>query len=192
MIALISALNEAMKNVETWRNKYSRQEYPHKMVLNIMYRAYSTRLVYQAFDKQELADGFEDFQEASQYIIEIYSKAALEVHPNLLGWMKNQPYEEVGTVCTARYEKLATKAETDDKSLEEVEFSYIFEMLNDMCVLYFIAMRLRGDTDVEAIAKMTDIMIEPLGYMDYTITKQVFQQLLVAKYMSEHYRPLPK
>ena len=61
-----------------------------------------------------------------------------------------------------------------------------------MCVLYFIAMRLCGDTDVEAIAKMTDIMIEPLGFMDYTITKQVFQQLLVARYMSEHYRPLPK
>jgi hypothetical protein len=39
---------------------------------------------------------------------------------------------------------------------------------------------------------MTNIIIEPLERMDYAITKQAFLQLLVAKFMGENYRPLPK
>ena len=60
-----------------------------------------------------------------------------------------------------------------------------------MSVLYFIAFRLSGESEVDAIAKMSDVIIEPLEHMDYTITKQVFQQLLVGRYMSMNYHPLP-
>ena len=38
---------------------------------------------------------------------------------------------------------------------------------------------------------MSDVIIEPLEHMDYAITKQVFQQLLVGRYMSMNYHPLP-
>ena len=78
-----------------------------------------------------------------------------------------------------------------DDALEELEFTYIFELLNDMCVLYWIAFRQCGESDVNAICKMCDIMIQPLEHMDYTITKQVFQQLLIAPYMQKNYRKLP-
>ena len=46
-------------------------------------------------------------------------------------------------------------------------------------------------SEVDSIAKMSDVIIEPLEHMDYTITKQVFQQLLVGRYMSMNYHPLP-
>ena len=157
----------------------------------MMYRAYSTRIVFETFQNDELADQ-DNFQEAIMYVLHFYGETAkTEVHPYLEGWMANKPYEYVGPLCTARYEKIATKAETDPKFKEELEFSYIFELLNDMSVLAFIALRLTGESEVDAIAKMTNVIIEPLEHMDYTICKQVFQQLLVAKYMSENYRPLP-
>lgn len=38
---------------------------------------------------------------------------------------------------------------------------------------------------------MSDVMIESLGDMTYTITKQVFQQILVARFMQFNYHPLP-
>ena len=60
-----------------------------------------------------------------------------------------------------------------------------------MSVLYFIAFRLTGESEVDAIAKMSDVIIKPLEHMDYAITKQVFQQLLVGRYMSMNYHPLP-
>lgn len=191
MIDLRPSLDEALRNIRTWRNKYPSNVYPHKIVLNMMYRAYSTRIVYEAFQNDELVDQ-DDFQEAIMYVLHFYGETArTEVHPYLEGWMANKPYEYVGSLCTARYEKLATKAETEDKYKEELEFSYIFELLNDMSVLAYIALRLTGESQVDSIAKMTNVIIEPLEQMDYTICKQVFQQLLVAKYMSENYRPLP-
>lgn len=191
MIELRPAFEEALRNLGNWRNKYPHQVYPHKIVLNMMYRAYSTRLVYQAFANDEMPE-FDDFQEAAKYVIEFYGETALrEVMPYLEEWMANNPNEQVGSLCTARFEKLASQAETDKKYQEELEFSYIFELLNDMSVLYFIAFRLSGESEVDAIAKMSDVIIEPLEHMDYTITKQVFQQLLVGRYMSLNYHPLP-
>jgi hypothetical protein len=191
MIELRPAFNEALRNLGNWRNKYPSYVYPHKIVLNMMYRAYSTRLVYQAFANDEMPD-FDNFQEASRYVMEFYGETAIrEVMPYLEGWMANQPYEEVGTLTTARYETLATQAETIKKYQEELEFSYIFELLNDMSVLYYIAFRLTGESEVDAIAKMSDIIIEPLKQMNYTICKQIFQQLLVGRFMSMNYHPLP-
>lgn len=191
MIDLRVPLNEAMRNLTNWRNKYPSAIYPHKIVLNMMYRAYSTRFVFEAYQNDELPE-FDGFMEAAKYVIGLYGEmAAHEVHSKLEGWMANNPNEQVGTVCTANYERLATVAEYDKAKREELEFSYVFELLNDMSVLYWIAFRLTGESEVDAIAKMSDVIIEKLDYMDYTITKQVFQQLLVGRYMNENYHPLP-
>ncbi len=191
MIDLRPPLNEAMSNIFTWRNKYTRTEYPHKIVLNMMYRAYSTRFVYEAFERDELPE-YDDFNEAATEVHKFYAKmATTAVHANLIQWMMTKPNEEVGTLCTARMEKIANEAETDPQALEELEFSYIFELLNDMSVLYWIAFRQLGESDVSAISKMCDVLIQPLDYMDYTITKQVFQRLLVAPFMHHNYHPLP-
>ena len=191
MIDLRPPLNEALGNIVNWRNKYARSEYPHKIVLNIMYRAYSTKYVFEAFSRDELPE-FDDFTEAAREVHRFYGQmAATEVHSNLLRWMATKPNEEVGTVCTERLEKLATRAETDPQALEELEFTYIFELLNDMSVLYWIAFRQCGESDVNAIYKMSDVMIRPFNNMDYSMIKQVFQQLLVAPYMNDNYHPLP-
>ena len=191
MIDLRPPLNEALGNIVNWRNKYARSEYPHKIVLNIMYRAYSTKFVFEAFSRDELPE-FDDFTEAAREVHRFYGHmAATEVHSNLLRWMAAKPNEEVGTVCTERLEKLATRAETDPQALEELEFTYIFELLNDMSVLYWIAFRQCGESDVNAIYKMSGVMILPFNNMDYSMIKQVFQQLLVAPYMNDNYHPLP-
>ena len=191
MIDLRPPLNEALGNIVNWRNKYARSEYPHKIVLNIMYRAYSTKFVFEAFSRDELPE-FDDFTEAAREVHRFYGQmAATEVHSNLLRWMATKPNEEVGTVCTEKLEKLATRAETDPQALEELEFTYIFELLNDMSVLYWIAFRQCGESDVNAIYKMSDVMIRPFNNMDYSMIKQVFQQLLVAPYMNDNYHPLP-
>ena len=192
MIDLRQALNEAMRNIPTWRLKYPSHIYPHKIVLNMMYRAYSTRMVYEAFINDEMVE-FEDFNEAFYYVMQFYADAALhEVHPKLEYWMATNPNEQVGSLCTARYEALATKAEADKSALEELEFSYAFELVNDMCVLYYIAFRLNGLNDVDAISKMTDTIIESIPNMDYAVVKQVFQQLIVARFMHLNYHRLPE
>ena len=86
---------------------------------------------------------------------------------------------------------MATEAETDSVKKEELEFSYIFNLLQDKLVLYYIAIRQTGKSLVDTISLMTNYEIEPFPIMTYEIAKQAFMQLYVAKFMNDYYRPLP-
>ena len=190
MIDLINEYREAVTNILRWRNN-PKEVFLNNIVKNMMYRAYSTRLVFDAYLNNELPE-YKDFQEAAMYVREFYGNVATQsVHPYLLKWMENNPDEKVGTIVASRYLRMAHNALLDPKAKEELEFSYIFELLNDMCAIYYIAFRICGESQISAISKMTGAIIAEMPEMNYTITKQVFQQLLVAKYMNDHYHELP-
>ena len=91
----------------------------------------------------------------------------------------------------ANYERLANLAESNTAKKEELEFSYIFELLEDKCVLFYIAIRQTGKSMTDTIAMMTNYMIEPINNLNYEMAKQVFQQLYIGKYMHENYTPIP-
>lgn len=197
MINLTPDFKEASKNINAWRQRYQpplfrHQDYPHKIVVNMMYRAYTTRAVFEDFKNDILMDDFDDFVAAFGYVKQQYEeKAREEIHANLLNWMKFRPNEQVGTLTTANYESLATRAESDKKALEELEFSYIFEMLCDMCVLYFIAFKLCGMSDEEAIEKLSNYQVELQQELDYTGLKVAFRQLplFLPKFVQDNYIP---
>lgn len=85
----------------------SKEEYPYTIVKNMMYRAYSTKFVFEAFLNNELAE-YSEFQQAAMYVREFYGTVATQsVHPNLLNWIKNNPNEEVGTIVASRYYRMA-------------------------------------------------------------------------------------
>lgn len=190
MIDLVNEYRDAVNNIIRWRSE-PKEEYVDTIVKNMMYRAYSTKLVFDAYINNELPE-FSDFQEAAIYVRDFYVQVAIQsVHPNLLNWIKNNPNEEVGTIVASRYYRMAQNALSDPKAKEELEFSYIFELLNDMCAIYYIAFRLCGERQTSAISKMSGVIIAEMPEMSYIMTKQVLQQLLVAKYMNDHYHELP-
>lgn len=191
MIELSPLYAEASGKIQFWRNKYTRNEYPHKIVINMMYRAYATQFVYQAFQNNGLPP-FDDFNEAASYVIRFYGETAIsKVHANLLDWMRFKPNELVGTVTTSSYENLATLAENNSSKLEELEFSYIFNTMSDMCVLYFIAFRLCGDSQEEAIQKMTNYQVEIDEELTYAQLKTAFTQLnnFLPAFLQRNYHP---
>ena len=50
MIDLNSSYKEAVENIQNWFSRYSSEEYPHKIVLNIMYRAYTMETLYKEYE----------------------------------------------------------------------------------------------------------------------------------------------
>ena len=189
MIDLKQAFTEGTNNIRAWRNRYSRSEYPHKIVINIMYRAYIMTYVWKAFENRELQE-FGNFQEAVTSMEQTYGAQAWNVNPYLMDWLQNYPSREVGGITFASYDRIADKAEYDKKSLEEIEFSYLFNLLQDKCVLYWISLRQTGQTQTEAIGSLTDVLIEELPNADYKIMRNVFGQLIVARYLDENYTQL--
>ena len=61
MIDLINEYREAVTNILRWRNN-PKEVFLNNIVKNMMYRAYSTRLVFDAYLNNELPE-YKDFQE---------------------------------------------------------------------------------------------------------------------------------
>lgn len=157
----------------------------------MMYRGYTMDYLWNFFKAGRLPR-FTSNNEMFNGMDELYSDIAGKyVHSNLINWLQNDPTKKVGTLIFANYERLATAAENDRGKKEELEFSYIYSLLEDYSVLYYIGFRLMGNSSVKAIAMMTNFEIEDIPQMDYCMAKQVFSQLYVSRYMHEHYSPLP-
>ncbi|MBO7635920.1 MAG: hypothetical protein J6S89_05010 [Paludibacteraceae bacterium] len=191
MIDIKSGFNEAIRNIQTWRNRYNTKEYPHKVVINMMYRAYGMQYIWNDFKIAKLPK-FQSIKDAVQGMETYYAQVSMtQIRDNLLNWLKESPTTPVGTITFANYERMACEAENNATKKEELEFSYIFELLEDKLVLYYIGIRQTGKSMEDTIALMTNYFIEPIPNMDYLMAKQVFQQLYVAKFMNDNYIPLP-
>lgn len=191
MIDIKSCFDEAIRNVRTWRNRYTVSEYPHKVVINMMYRAYGMEYIWNEFRNNRLPN-YSSIEEALRGMELHYSEiSSTIIRENLLYWLKSKPNEKVGTLIFTNYEKMASAAESNSSKKEELEFSYIFNLLEDKLVLYYIGIRQTGKSMTDTIATMTNYVIEPIPNMDYAMAKQIFLQLYVAKYMNDNYSPLP-
>jgi hypothetical protein len=191
MLDLGQFLNQGISNLRTWRTRYTSQEYPHKVVINLMYRAYAVAFLWHDYE-QGLFPRFTNEMEAFMFVAQKYQEVCrTKVNANLLDWLNRYPDKPIGNVTYSGYENLATRAETDSSAKEEVEFSFLFNYMTNMCVEYWIALRLCGKNQVDAIAQVTGVIIEELQPFNYGIAKQVFTQLYVNRYMAQNYNPLP-
>lgn len=191
MIDISSSFNEATRNIITWRNRYSVTEYPHKVVINMMYRAYGMDYIWNEY-KNGRIQRFSSFEEAIRGMEMYYANVSSNiVRANLLDWLRESPNKQVGTLIFANYDRMASAAETNPSKKEELEFSYIFNLLEEKLVLHYIGIRQTGKNMEDTIAMMTNFVIEPIPNMDYAMAKTVFQQLYVGKFMNDNYTPLP-
>lgn len=191
MIKIDPCFEEATRNICTWRNRYDTKEYPHKVVINMMYRAYGMQYIWNDF-KNGVLPRFQSIEEGIRYMEMYYAQIAVtQIRDNLLEWLKKSSDTPVGTITFANYERMASEAECNATRKEELEFSYIYELLGDKLVLYYIGICQTGKSMEDSIALMTNYVIDPIPNMDYLIAKQVLQQLYVAKFMNDNYTPLP-
>ena len=185
MIDLKSAFTEGVNNISTWRNRYTPQEYPHKVLINIMYRAYTMNFVWQYFENGKLPR-FNNFNDAIIYMERYYGQTATEkVNANLLSWLRTRPNDHIGG-CNYKFtEEVATDAERSASDLKLMETSYFVHLLKDKMVLYYIAMRLAGKTDEGAIEALTNYQVQMTDKFNYTSAKNAFGELIVDNYLAQ-------
>ena len=185
MIDLQIAFAEGENNIRVWRNRYTSQEYPHKILINIMYRAYTMNFVWDDFVNDRLPK-FQNFNDAIISMERYYGQTAKEmVNANLLNWLRSRADEYVGGCNYKIMEEVATDAERSRSDLSLMEKSYFVHLLKDKMVLYFIAMRLSGKTDSQAIEALTNYQVEMTGSFDYTSAKNAFGELIVDNYLAQ-------
>ena len=191
MVDLSQAYTEATRNIANWQARYDKDVYPHKIVLNMMYRAYTMMFIWVRF-QNDMLEKFKSQDEALIGMERLYGKVAIEdIHQNLENWLSIRPSEHVGNLIFTNYDAKATAAEFSANILEELEFSYIFDLLQEKLVLYWMALRLCGESTENAIAKLTNVVVELEREPSYADMKHIFQELAVKQYMNLHYTLSP-
>ena len=188
MVDLRKDFHIALNNVSRWKNITDRKSYVHrKLLTNIMFRAISTKNVYDAFLSGDLVP-LASIEESMQYVERMYNSTAEEIQPMLMGMLRRMDNEEmIGTVSFYFYKRLAYEAEVKDESMNDLEFIYVFEQLNDVCILFYVAYLLAGYSRAEAFEKITGIRPSSLPNETLGELKEFFQPH-IAEYMNENYQ----
>ena len=71
--------------------------------------------------------------------------------------------------------------------MKELEYIYVFEQLNDVCVLFYISWLITGCTIKEALEKVSGTTCSNVPSDDLLSIKEYFQPIIV-DFMSDNYK----
>jgi hypothetical protein len=190
---LSNQYREAMDNLKTWRNRYSKSEYAGKVVQNIFYGNVTMEIMFG--DVTNYFNGSltpMNFELSFKLIEESYSKAATEKTQGLLPViLKNRANVLFGNI---KYEtfipQIKRGSNGDNKEIESIEFAYIFYHLSNICVRLWCALGITGLNKIDAIAKLSGAIIETSEIKSYTQIEDILGKLIVAPSLDSLYKPL--
>ena len=193
MIDMTSALTEGTNNLLKWRNRYSSVEYPQKIVLNIFYRRYTMRTMWNELMNIVNQRAYNSFQDAAMVLEKLYSSTAIvKVAPYLESWIRNNPNEIVGAIHYKDFEGLIQRVQIGSKpAKEELEFSYLHYLISDKATLAWAAFCAIGISPLKAITEVSGAIIQPMPLNDYNTLTVGLGQLYTTRFMQDRYNPLP-
>lgn len=196
---LRNSLKEGMDNLLTWRNRYSKMDYPEKVVLNIFYRKYTIEFMFSdiigCFEKNFFGKPkvkWSNFVDGYQKLTNIYSSTALSKTQPVLHNLLTNTQRNVGNISYEVFIPMINEAKKGNNAkLEEIEYAYLYYLLTDECVLLWGACGGTGLTKIDAIGKMSGLVIETEEIKAYGQIEQVLGRLCTAPYLNDTYKPLP-
>ena len=193
MIDMTSALTEGTNNLLKWRNRYSSVEYPQKIVLNIFYRRYTMRTMWNELMNIVNQRAYNSFQDAAMVLEKLYSSTAtVKVAPYLESWIRNNPNEIVGAIHYKDFEGLIQRVQMgSNPAKEELEFSYLHYLISDKATLAWAAFCAIGISPLKAITEVSGAIIQPMPLNDYNTLTVGLGQLYTTRFMQDRYNPLP-
>jgi hypothetical protein len=193
-IDLTNPFNEGIANLNAWRSRYAKQEYPFKVVLNIFYRQYTMNSIWDT----QLNSSFDKFKNTETDLFLGFQKLEVEYSNasrqftvgNTLIDLMNQK-QDVGGQNFKNYIPLINNGQHgDNKAIEELEFTYLYYLLNNKATLMWAAFGRKGFSKIDAIAQVTGVVIEydqPIKYADIL---SILGRLGVSQSMNKMYSPL--
>ncbi len=163
-----SHFETAWTEILTWRKRYSSEEYPQKVVINLFYGRYTVNYLWQELNEAFTEEGkkvsaklqLTDITKAQNYFVDRCRTVKLtKTHPNL-HHLLNQG-GKVGGIQLSDYTNLINESiQGNHKSLEEIEFRYLYYTLTDIFVFRWAGLGLIGFDKVKAVGGATGLLIK--------------------------------
>lgn len=178
-VDLTSTLKDGRNLLNTWKNRYSAAEYPHKVVLNLFYRKFTIEKMWSSVINQS----YPTWQRAYEANMFKYSQVAqMEIVPVLENWIQSN--RQVGMVKYSDFQSyIQNGARGNAEAIKGIDYTYLLHRVLDELIVLWISMVNSGDTQVNAIAKLTGVVIEIPSIRSYAEIESVFDQLGAEQYL---------
>lgn len=188
--------------LQTWRQRYSKTDYPRKVALNVLYESLITERMWdreiQGFfalfaEKVGRVDSFQDAFSLVRYGRE--KIGAEEIKPRIEHEFGAR--NQIGDLNVAGLRtRVAEATNGSNIQVEEIEFTYTYYTLAHECINAWSACGLMGMTKQQAYENVADVQLGGIDFSSLTSVEAAFMQnvgfFLNNTLTGSNYRPLPQ
>jgi hypothetical protein len=178
-VDLTNTFKDGRSHLNSWKQRYSAAEYPYKVVLNMFYRKFTIEKMWPSVINQS----FPNWQKAYEANMMKYGQVAqVEIVPVLESWVQSN--RQVGMVKYSDFQSyIQNGARGNAEALKGIEYTYLLHRVLDELIILWISMVNSGETQVNAIAKLTRAVVEIPTIRNYAEIESVFDQLGAEQYL---------
>jgi len=191
-------LDDAMQQLLTWRNHYSKTDYPEKVVLNIFFKKYTIEFMFKeilgCFETNLFGKPKVKWTEKEEGFLKlklIYNSVSTSlIQPVLLNLLKDKK-KYVGNTTFEFFQPFIAEAKKGNKDkLEEIEFAYLDNYLKDECILRWGALGGTSLTKIDSIGTFSGLLINIPEIITYARIEQILGQFCSKIFLESNYRQL--
>jgi hypothetical protein len=178
-VDLTNNFKEARKLLTTWKKRYTAEEYPYKVVLNVFYRKFTIEKMWPRVINQSQPT----WEVALHNNVTTYSTTAqFEIVPILENLVKSN--RQVGSIKFSDFQSYINAASKGDpEALKGIEYTYLLHRILDDLVILWISFVNAGTSKIDAIARLTGALIADMPIDSYRQIEQIFDQLGAEKHL---------
>lgn len=197
MFSIQKEFEKRIENIQIMRNrlkfKSGSDDYPMYLVKEIFSYRYTMQEMWQCIMNYANQDFPSSAADAFDNLMKVFNKIKESIVNNVLdSRFENDPYEWVGGIHYIGFVELIDScAKGKRQAREELEFSYLYYTLSDICTIYWAANCASGLSKLESVKLITGCIIEPMPLNDYKVITNGLGQLYISQYLEQHYTPLP-
>ena len=193
---LNNTVNRKIQKLHQWRERYSKSEYPYKVVVNLFYELYTIHFMWDEissiFSKGLFSSPkrYNNFPDAMNHMVNIKSEIQVrEINPKLIGLMEsNLPAcdQQFG-----QYKQMIEDAKNGNNGeVEEIEYSYAYITSVIELVIPWAACGLLGMDKHKAFVDVTGGDVGGLSLQSFEEAYKYFNTI-VNWQVGESYKKLP-
>jgi hypothetical protein len=179
-VDLTNTFNDARKHLNLWKTRYTQNEYPIKVVLNIFYRKYSTEKLLAKAINQSLPTWEIAYEKNTISYSEIANNEIAPILENIMA--TDRPVCNIKPSDFENHIKLAMNG--DINAIKGIEFTYFLNRFFDELAILWLSMLNSGETQTGAITKLTGaILPNDFKIKSYSDIENAFDQLGTENYL---------
>jgi hypothetical protein len=179
-VDLTNTFKDARGLINTWKRRYSKSEYPEKVIINIFYRKYTIEAMWE----KAIQQNHSTWQIAyNNNLVEYANVAQNTIVPVLKNYLRVN--RKVTSICYSDFASyINTASRGNEEAIKAIEYTYFLHRILDDLNILWISMVNSGETPTNAIQKLTGaIFPNGLPINSYAEVENILDQLGAERYL---------